>query len=248
MKVFQTVVLIAGVLGIVGCATEAPRSEDVPVDPAKLGVALLYAEKESASDPENGIRIYVNAEFLRIDDLSAPNDFILFDRKTRTIYNAVGAEKSVSIISPVPVTAKPPIPIVFTEEKHESAAITRGAENTKGYFYKFFANGEPCYNVVVAENYLPDVVDAFAEFRKTLAGEHATTLGNLPPDRLDACDLALNVFYPTYYLQFGFPVREWNDKGYSKFLREAQRGVLIDPALLKIPADYARYRFGMKPH
>jgi hypothetical protein len=246
VKLFQTVLLLVGVFGIVGCATEAMHSEDAPVDPSKVGVSLLYAEKEAGS-PENGLRMFVNTEFMRIDDLSAPNDFILFDRKKRTIYNVIAAEKSASVISPRPVTAAPPIPIKYTEEKHESAAVTRGAENTKGYYYKFFANGAACYNVVVAENYLPDVVKAFEEFRTTLAGEHATSLGNLPPDRLDACDLALNIFYPTYHLQFGFPVREWDDKGYSKFLREAQHGVVIDPAMLTIPTDYARYPFGVKP-
>lgn len=247
MKLFQTVLFaLAGILGSAGCATNATRSDDQAIDPSKVGVALLYAEKEEGS-PESGLRLYVNAEFLRIDDLSAPDDFILFDRKKRTIYNVATAEKSVSIISPKPVTVAPPIPITLTEEKNESAAVTRGAENSKGYYYKFFANGAPCYNAVVAENYLPDVVKAFQEFRTVLAGEHATSLGNLPPDRWDACDLALNIFYPTHHLQFGFPVREWNDKGYSKFLREVQFNVLIDPALLAIPADYARYPFGTKP-
>ena len=246
MKLFQTILLVvAGGLGIASCAKDATRGDVPEVDPSKVGVALLYAEKDEGN-PESGLRLYVNAEFLRIDDQSAPNDFILFDRKKRTIYNVISSEKSVSVISPKPVTVTAPIPIKFTEEKHESAAVTRGAENKKGFYYKFFANGELCYNVVVAENYLPEVVTAFEEFRTVLAGEHASALGNIPPDRWDACDLALNIFYPVYHLQFGFPVREWNDKGYSKFLREVQTQVVIDPELLKIPADYARYPFGIK--
>ncbi len=247
VKLFPTALLmVLSTLGIAGCATDATRSGDVRVDQSKLGVALLYAEKE-AGGAESGLKLYVNAEFFRIDDLSAPEDFILFDRKKRTIYNVVGVDKSVSIISPRPVTAAAPIPIAFTEEKHESAAVPRGAESTKGFYYKFFANGGACYNVVVAENYLPDVVKAFGEFRTVLAGEHAAGLGNLPPDRWDACDLALNIFYPVHHLQFGFPVREWNNKGYSKFLREVQINVVIDPRLLTIPADYVRHPFGTKP-
>jgi hypothetical protein len=246
VKLIQTVLLVVGAFGIVGCATEATNSEDAPVDPSNVGVSLLYSEKEAGS-PENGLRLFVNTGFIRIDDLSAPNDFILFDRKKRTIYNVIAAEKSASVISPRPVTATAPIPIAFTEEKHASSAVTRGAENTKGYYYKFFANGAACYNVVVAEDYLPDVVNAFREFRTVLAGEHATSIGNLPPDRQDACDLALNIFYSTRHLDFGFPVREWDDKGYSKFLREAQHGVIIDPAMLTIPVGFARYPFGVKP-
>ena len=100
MKLFRTVLFAwAGILGSAGCATNATRSDDPAVDPSKVGVALFYAEKEEGS-PESGLRLYVNAEFLRIDDLSAPDDFILFDRKKRTIYNVATAEKSVSIISP----------------------------------------------------------------------------------------------------------------------------------------------------
>ena len=247
MKLFQTVLLVVvGAFGIASCATDPTHSGEETIDQSKVGVSLLYAEKE-ADSPESGIRMYVNAEFLRIDDQSVPNDFILFDRKKRTIYNVIGADKSVSVISPMPVTVVSPIPIAFTEEKHESAAVTRGAESSKGYYYKFFANGVACYNVVVAENYLPDVVKAFGEFRTVLAGEHATALGNLPPDRLNACDLALNIFYPVRHLQFGFPVREWDDKGYSKFLRDVQTSVVIDPVMLTIPAGYARYPFGVKP-
>ena len=249
MKPFQIILLvIASATGLGGCATEATHNDEVPIDQSKLGVSLLYAEKEADNSPENSIRMYVNSEFLRIDDLSAPDDFILFDRKKRTIFNVIGAEKSVSVISPLPVTAVPPLPIAYTEQKQESAAVTRGAENTKGYYYKFFANGAPCYNVVAAENYLPDVVQAFTEFRTVLAGEHATALGNLPPDRLNACDLALNIFYPVRHLQFGFPVREWDDKGYSKFLRDVQTNVMIEPTMLTIPASYGRYPLGVKPH
>lgn len=248
MNVIQTFLFVAlAVGGLAGCATDAARDDEAAIDQAKVGVALTYAEKEAGA-PENNVRIYVNKEFLRIDDLSAPNDFILFDRKKRTLYSVTGADKSISVISPVPVTVAPPLPIVITEEKHESAAVTRGAENTKGYYYKFFANGAACYNVVVAEDYLPDVVKAFSEFRTVLAGEHAGALGNLPPDRWDACDLALNIFYPVRHLQFGFPVREWDEKGNSKFLREVQHSVLIDPAMLTLPPDYARYPFGVKPH
>lgn len=249
MKLFQTIFwAVLSALVISGCATDATHNDgEEAVDQSKLGVVLLYAEKEPDS-PQNGLRMFVNKEFLRIDDLSAPNGFILFERKTRTIYNILSDEKTVSVIAPKPVLVAPPMPIAITEEKSDSALVIRGMDTSNGFHYKFFANGAACYNVVVAENFLPDVVQAFVEFRTVLAGEHATALGNLPPERLDACDLALNIFYPAHHLQFGFPLREWNDKGYSKFLREVQYGIVIDPKMLTVPANYARYPFGVKPH
>ena len=141
MKLLQTILLVvAGGLGIASCAKDATRGEEPEVDQFKAGVALTYAEKEEGN-PESAVRLYVNAEFIRIDEQSAPNDFILFDRKKRTIYNVITSEKSVSVISPKPVTVAAPIPIKFTEEKLESAAVTRGAEHKKGFYSSFLQTG-----------------------------------------------------------------------------------------------------------
>lgn len=225
------------------CAT-TDESLVAPVED-NLGVALLYVENEPGADPGNVI-IFVNKDIVRIDDQQFPNDFVLFDRKTRTINNVVGADKSIYVFSPNEVKDAPPIPIAYTHEKQESAAIPRGGDTSKGFHYRFFANGALCYNVVVAEDFLPEVVEALKEFRLALAGEHIRSVGRLPPEQVDACDLALNVYHPTRHLDFGFPVREWNPNGYSKFLKDIKRGVAMEPAYTHLPEGYKLYPFGQK--
>jgi hypothetical protein len=233
---------LAGILLLSGCATVGER-EAAPEAAQVTGVALFYVEKEPGGEPNN-VSMFINENFIRIDDQALPSDFILFDRKKRTIYNVISADKSVFAIDARPVTVAPPMPIDYTHEKQESAV---GAQSdAKSYHYKFSANGKACYNVVVAENFLPDVVAALKEFREVLAGEHARSIDNIPPDQLDACDLGLNIFYATRHLDYGFPVREWDVNGYSKFLREAQRNITIDPEALKLPAAYKVQTFGMK--
>lgn len=234
-------------LGVAGCAIQPTELESEASGLSKPGAMVYYTEKEPGLEP-NTIGIFVNDSFMRIDDRSAPDDFILFDRKSRYIYSVISKEKSISIITPKPVLAKPPMAIEYTEEKQESAAVPRDADSARGFHYKFLANGKICYNVVVAENYLPGVVEAFTEFRTVLAGEHATALGNLPVDQQDACDLALNIFDPVRHLRYGFPVREWNEKGYSKFLVEVRPAIAVEKQYLELPAAFTRHAFGTKPH
>lgn len=224
---------------IVGCATTGDAEPEAPV----RGVALLFVENEPGFET-NFLSYLVTPDFLRIDDKSQGDNFILFNRRKREIYNVINSEKTISVITAQDVKIEPPLPIDYTYEKQESGAVTRGDASAKGYYYKFSANGTPCYNVVVAEGYLPDVAAAFREFRAVLAGEHATTVGRIPADQIDACDLALNVFYATRHLEFGFPVREWDAKGYSKFLRDVQLNVEPEENVLELPEGYKRERLG----
>lgn len=247
MRVNASYAVLGFALTVSGCAALSTGSEDDLDKVQKPGVAMIYMEKEEGLEA-NAISYFINADFIRIDDKVAPNDFILFDRKSRYIYNVIGADKTIAIITPRPVLIKPPIPISYTEEKQESGAVQSAPGLNKGYHYKFSANDVVCYNVVVAENYLSDVVSAFSEFRTVLAGEHAAALSNSSVEQWDPCDLALNIFDPLRHLQHGFPIREWNSKGYSKFLSFVQVGTTIDKSFLELPPSYTRHAFGTKPH
>jgi hypothetical protein len=228
-----------------GCATTEPAVDTATEQDENIGIALLYVEQEAGTEPSY-VSVFVNKHYIRIDDQNFPDDFILFDRKSKTIGNVVTADKAVYVIARNAVSAAPPIPIKYTHERQESAATGRGGDASKGFHYRFFANDKLCYNVVVAENFLPQVVEAFKEFRATLAGEHARSIERMPPEQIDACDLALNVFHANDHLAFGFPVREWRPDGYSKFLRDIKRGVMPEPGSLDFPAGFKPYPFGQK--
>ena len=233
------------VAALAGCATTEVADEAVDPERENVGIAMLYVENEPGQDPSY-VSIFVNKNYIRIDDQAFPNDFILFDRKSKTINNVISAEKAVYVIAPSPVSTSSPITIEYTHDKQESAATGRGGDTSKSYHYRFYANGKLCYNVVAAEGFLPQVVEAFTEFRTALAGEHSRSVGHIPDDQIDACDLALNIYHAVDHLAFGFPVREWSPDGYSKFLKDIKRGVVPEPEFLQFPAGFKPYPFGQK--
>jgi hypothetical protein len=238
---FKNVILIvASVLISVSCATQ-PSVEQEKAFENEAGVYMLFSETEPGVNPYQ-VTIFVNSRFMHIKDNTAKdNDFILFDRNKKTIYNVVAEGKTILVIGPQNVNVDPPIKINYTEEKEESSALVKRTGGKTALHYHYLANNKSCYDVVVVEDYLPDVVRAFQEFRQVLAGEHAKTIDAIPSDMLDPCDLAINIFEPTRHLQHGFPVREWDEKGYQRFLVDVRENVVPPEGMMSLPTDYTKY-------
>lgn len=241
MVEFKKVILIvASVLISVSCSTQ-PSVEEKKAFETEPGVYMLFSETEPGVSPYQ-VTIFVNHHFMHIKDNTAKdNDFILLDRDKKTIYNVVAEGKTILVIGPRDVNVDPPIKINYTEEKEESSALVKRRGGKNALHYRFLANNQACYNVVVVEDYLPDVVRAFQEFRQILAGEHAKTIDAIPSDMLDPCDLAINIFEPTRHLQHGFPVREWDEKGYQRFLVDVRENVTPPEGMMSLPVDYTQY-------
>ena len=56
--------------------------------------------------------------------------------------------------------------------------------------YVFKVKGQACNNAMIAEGLLMNVTEALSEYRHILAGQHASTLKNVPADVRNACDMA----------------------------------------------------------
>jgi len=222
---------------LINCTTTGGGMQS---DQSKPGDLFVFSEKSSGSVPAL-IRIFINEDFLRIDDDTTPDDYILFDRKNKIINNVVADGKTIFVIKYKKLDVKPPIEINYEHVKKESGAVTNQSNGKKAFYYKFTANGKPCYNVVVMEDYMPLAVAAFKEFRLVLAGEHSKTMSRIPGQEYDACDLALNIFESTRHLQYGFPVREWDSSGYQRFLVDVKRNIVVSDELLTLPQEYKSY-------
>jgi hypothetical protein len=108
--------------------------------------------------------------------------------------------------------------------------------------YRYNANGEHCYDAVtLGKEFMPEVGNAMVEFREVLAGEHAKTVLNTPKELLNACDLALNIFNASAHVKNGLPLREWDQKGYRRFLVNYRTDAEIKRQDLELPSDYTRY-------
>ncbi|NOX76026.1 MAG: hypothetical protein GXP17_05310 [Gammaproteobacteria bacterium] len=272
MGSLTTVAVIATVLvaGLSGCATQ-PSAEGVKTQAEEVkaqakedataraiagaeqeltdaeketaGTLLVYSEKEAGA-PGFITRIFVNAKYMQMSDTRSPADYVLFNRDERTIYNVNGEDETIFVVQPKPVTAKPPFELTFTAESQPSNAIPK-IDGRQATHYRFYANGEHCYDsVTIGEGFMEDVLAAMRDFRQVLAGEHATTVNATPIDMQNACDLSMNVFHATDYMEKGLPIREWGRNGYQRFLKDYHVGVVVAGGIIELPKDFQRYSVG----
>jgi len=233
--------------GLVGCAgqetkkenaTESVKEEDAGVK----GTLLIFSERDAGPRTESfTTRIFISKDYLHMSDSYSPADFVLFKRKERTIYNVTRDDKSIFVIKDKPHDMNPPIAIKYESKSQPSSAIPK-IDGRQATHYRYFANDQHCYDsVVLGEDFLPDALSAMREFREVLATEHASSLPRMPREMLDACDLAVNIFYPTKHMEHGFPIREWDRRGFQRFLKDYREGVTAPEEIFTLPKDFEQY-------
>ena len=222
------------------------NSQSASGDQKNVGTLLIFSEREAGSTPFT-TRIFVNSKYMRMSDSLSPADFILFNRVERTIYNVTRDEKSILVIRDRPNNVKPPIEIKYEEKMQLSNSIPK-IDGRQATHYRFFANGKRCYDsVVLGGDFMPDVLAALREFRQVLANEHASSVSNVPKEMMDACDMAVNVFYATKHMDHGLPIREWNTLGYQRFLKDYRESVSAPDSSFVLPKDYEQYSMSDAP-
>ena len=237
-----SVVTVVLLVSMVACSTSSKKTSGSEAD-KDLGVFLTYSERDENKN-NYLVSIFINSQFMHMSDDHSKNDYVLFDRKKREIYNVNSEDKTILVIKSRAVTVKPPLDIQYKIISKPSAAIPQVQGNTATH-YRFEVNGKQCYDAVSMElTFMPDALKAMKEYRNVLAGEHAKTVNNIPKDMLDACDLALNVFYPNKYLDNGLPMREWDRKGYRRFLVQYKFNYKLPEENLTLPDGYEKYSIG----
>ena len=244
-KVSVTRGLIAGLfISMTACSVfQNVKPKTVAELKAAPGNLLIMMER-SEGQPTFTTRIFVNEGYMHMSDNRSPADFMLFNRKERTIYNVTSEDKTILVVRDKPVDIDSPIDLDYQEESQPSAAIPKinGREATH---YKYTANGKHCYDsVVMPKDFMPDVLEAMREFREVLAGEHATTVDRTPKELLDACDLSVNIFYATKHMEHGLPIREWDRHGYQRFLKDYRENLAATEGTFDLPKDFERYSIG----
>lgn len=253
-NLFRAFLVTSLLIGLMACAGQETKtgnekgqdsSQTVQNDSAEKGVKgtlLIFSERESGSNPEPfTTRIFVSGNYLHMSNSFTPADFVLFNRSEQTIYNVSQDDKSIFVIKNKPHNIKPPIEINYKGQSQPSSAIPK-IDGRKATHYRFFANDKHCYDsVVLGEDFLPDVLAAMREFREVLANEHAATVNKIPVEMLDACDLSLNVFHATKHMEHGLPIREWDRRGYQRFLVDYRENVSVPEEIFLLPKEYEQY-------
>jgi hypothetical protein len=238
------------IAGLVGCSDgdqpEAKKPQDkasaeltLPAD-AEKATLLLFQEKEKGV-PAYGSRVLVTPDFLRMDDGNDQGDFLLYDRKTRTIYSVANDDQTILEIGYHPVTIEPPyaLELVKKTETDESAPTIGGS---KAVHTTFSVNSHRCYDVVSVSGLLNDATAALGEYATALAGEQARNLYKTPVEFQDPCMLSNLIFHTADHFADGFPIQEWSYSGYSRELMDYQLDYPSKKALFVLPENYKHYQ------
>jgi hypothetical protein len=165
---------------------------------------VVFVEQEQGTEPYR-TRMIVTRNFLRMDDGDDASDFLLFNRKTRVIYNTNSSDRSILVIPAQHMNGKPPFEI-----KNKAVSVKSELPDIDGKIvseYRLLSNDTECYHLFAVKGILENVKQALREYRQALAGEQINVLANMPVAMQTACDLSNNIFMPARHLKHGFPIR-----------------------------------------
>lgn len=174
-------------------------------------------------------RILVTPDFMRMDSGEDAGDFILLDRKARTVYNVVRGDQRIFRYDARPVKLAKPVPWKITE------SVTQLAGNTRKF--SLSVNGKACMEITAAPSLQPDTVAALVTYYATLAAVEADTWQRTPADVRDPCDLAQHVLAFRRILHYGLPLQAVYANGRSRQY-VAHRSLPENPALFRLPPSY----------
>lgn len=207
---------------------------------AESASMLVYEMAEPGVDGYPA-RYLVTADYLRLDDGQDAGNYVLYDRRTRIIYNVVHADRTIGEVHWRAVEQPMPQGLRIKEE-----AVMLGGEapNVGGrtpFRRQLYVGERLCLDAVVVPELMPDARAAMAAMQDVMAGEHAAMIPHIPADMQDVCDLAVNVYRPGWTARLGLPVeqREFNGRRWS--LVDFRAGVETAEALFMLPTDYRRF-------
>ncbi|VAX13220.1 hypothetical protein MNBD_GAMMA24-1157 [hydrothermal vent metagenome] len=204
------------------------------------GTVLIFDEYEQDVDPYQ-TRVIVTANYMRFDDGKGSTDFVLFDRRANIIFNVNSSDQTVISVAPQAVKVVPPFKLTDEAHKLDDMKAAPSIAGIKPQHYVFSTNQQHCYDVVAVKGLFTNVLTATRAFNAILASQNAVALENLPADQQEPCDLSHSIFSYNRYLQFGFPIREWDTHGKGRALANFRENVSLNKNLFVLPPGYKRF-------
>lgn len=193
---------------------------------------IRYEEKEP-EQPAYLNRILIFGERLRMDYGRDDEDFILYDRRADTAWHVVREGRRLVGIIASPVRFSWPRTWKLTQEQFPSGANS---------LIQVRVNDQLCAEFKSAPM-LKEEARLLRDFRRALAGNHATTWRVTPEELRHPCVLAMDIREAGIEYRQGLPlaVRYWDGRSrvyQSHQAREAR------PELFELPGDYSRFMIG----
>lgn len=220
--------------GVAWAQADTARAEAL-----EASVRLLYREQEPGVDSYE-VRTLVTRDFVRSDDGQADGDFLLYDRRQRTLYNVVHADRTILVIPEREVDVEAPASLRLTERLQAEPDAPRIAGRPVSSF-TLTANGESCRAGMVVPGLLPGATRALIEMEQVLARQQIATLYKTPPEFRTPCFLANYLYATDRLLQRGLPIQDGIRGGRHRLLIDFESDYRAGKDLFRLPEGYRRY-------
>ena len=232
------------------CTAFLASACDKPADPPETAalenttqVSVLSYEEQEAGTDLYPVRVLVSPGFLRLDDGYAESDFVLLDRREKTIFSISHEGQSIMVIENSPNDAVLPTDIDLTVNRTPDKEAPMIAGNQPEHL-QYLANGETCFQSVTVSGVLETTVAAMAEYAELLADRQLNNMQAVPLNMQTACFLSRYAYAPAWHLQYGLPLQEWDSSGYKKSLVDFSDDETMPLALFELPEGYVRFSPG----
>lgn len=230
MRFFILLAIFLVVMPLSGCDRnddKAAADAKAQTMPAKVAATVLRFEEQEQGIAPYPLRMLVTAEYLRMDDGEGAASYLLYDRAKQTIYNVNADDKTVLVIERGNLTAPAgKTELIVTEQDTGDMPMMK---NEKPVHKTLSTAGKRCYDVVAIPGLMPNVVTAMREYLLTLSSKQLENLDKTPVEMREPCMMTNLIYHPVSHLDYGFPLREWDYRG---FVRE-----LVDFGEEKVSSD-----------
>ncbi|HEY0720196.1 MAG TPA: hypothetical protein VGE50_02970 [Gammaproteobacteria bacterium] len=213
----------------------------MPLQAAETKATVLYYRVSEPGIEPYLSRWLITPNFLRIDEGDEADNYLLFDRRKRTIYSVVHGDRTVLDI-PYRAVERKPSKLLPQESRAIHDDKMPGISGQPAIYRELYVGKSLCYSVISVEQLLPDAVQAMRDYRTVLAGEQAKTLDNTPLELQDPCDLTLHIFSPLWLLEKGLPIQEWSPQGKASALLNYKIDEMVSSELFALPKEYRHYQ------
>jgi hypothetical protein len=219
------------------CSKQENNNSPVAKPDAQVEVSIVsYMESEAGVEPYP-VRIIVSDDFVRLDDGHDASDFVLLDRKLRSLYSVAHENRSILVIKNQPTDAMLPGNITLTEEHiADNDAPRIGGRQPVHSIY--MANGTTCFEAVSVNGLMPDSVAGMKEFAAALGNRQLANMHTVPGEMQTPCFLSRYVYKPGRLYEQGLPVQIWDETGFSRSLTDFIDSERAAPELFYVPDDY----------
>jgi len=198
-------------------------------------------EREEGIDPYP-VRMLITSNYLRMDEGSMSDNFLLYDRKSRDIFSITHPNRRIMKIPYRKGLSQNTDTINFGQHEMRTEGMPEFGGRQPRHM-AFSANEKTCYEVIAVSGVLDDAVDAIRGYLLTLAGEQITNLNKTPVEFRTDCLLSNLIYQPVKHLDYGFPLREWDYKGYVREL-VSYDNQSVETALFTLNPDYQMFQLG----